>query len=210
MRSTRDQPVVTWSIIGLCAIIFVLQLLPNSPVTNALFYYAPYTSTEPWRMITALFVHSPTFIPHILLNMYSLWVIGPILERMLGRIRFLALYLLSGLGGSVGVLLLAPGTPVVGASGAIFGLLGAFFVIQRKLGGNTLQVLIVIGLNLVAGFVVPGVAWQAHVGGLVVGAAVALVYLRTRRADQRTVQIILTTGIFVALVLITLAGLYLL
>jgi membrane associated rhomboid family serine protease len=209
MRSTKDQPVVTWSIIALCLVIFVLQLLPNSPVTNALLYYAPYTYAEPWRMITALFVHSPTSFLHILFNMYSLFVIGPILERMLGRIRFLALYLLSGLGGSVAVLLIAPGTPVVGASGAIFGLLGAFFVIQRKLGGNTVQVLIVIGLNLVIGFIVPGVAWQAHVGGLVVGAAVALVYLRTRRVDQRTVQIVLTTGIFVALVVITLARLYL-
>jgi membrane associated rhomboid family serine protease len=210
VRSTKDQPVVTWSIIGLCAVIFVLQLLPNSPVTDALLYYAPYTYAQPWRMITALFVHSPTSFLHILFNMYSLFVIGPILERMLGRIRFLALYLLSGLGGSVAVLLIAPGAPVVGASGAIFGLLGAFFVIQRKLGGNTLQVLIVIGLNLVIGFIVPGVAWQAHLGGLIVGAAVALVYLRTRRADQRTLQIIWTTGIFVALVLITLAGVHLL
>ncbi|CAN5171545.1 hypothetical protein BH11ACT4_BH11ACT4_09510 [soil metagenome] len=210
LRSTRDQPVVTWSIIALCAIVYALQLLPNSPVTAALLYYAPYTYAEPWRMITALFVHSPSSFLHILFNMFSLFIFGPIMERMLGRIRFLALYLLSGFGGSVAVLLLAPGTPVVGASGAIFGLLGAFFVIQRKLGGNATQLLIVIGLNLVVGFL-PGtnIAWQAHVGGLIVGAAVAFVYLRTRRVDQRVVQVISVTGIFVVLVAVTLARLFL-
>jgi membrane associated rhomboid family serine protease len=210
LRSTKDQPIVTWSIIALCAIVYVLQILPNSPVTAALLYYAPYTYTEPWRMITALFVHSPTSFLHILFNMFSLFIFGPIMERMLGRARFLALYLLSGFGGSVAVLLIAPGTPVVGASGAIFGLLGAFFVIQRKLGGNATQLLIVIGLNLVVGFL-PGtnIAWQAHVGGLIVGAAVAFVYLRTRRVDQRVVQVIAVTGIFVVLVALTLARLYL-
>jgi membrane associated rhomboid family serine protease len=162
-------------------------------------------------MVTALFVHSPSSFLHILFNMFSLFLFGPIMERMLGRIRFLVLYLLSGLGGSVAVLLLAPGTPVVGASGAIFGLLGAFFVVQRRLGGNTTQLLIVIGLNLVVGFL-PGtnIAWQAHVGGFIVGAAVAFVYLRTRRIAQRTVQIVAVTGVFVVLVLLTLLRLYVL
>lgn len=204
-----DRPLVTWSIIALCVVVYVLQLLPGSQVTNALLYYPPYTYTEPWRMVTALFVHSPSSLLHILFNMFSLFIFGPIMERMLGRIRFLALYLLSGLGGSVAVLLLAPSTPVVGASGAIFGLLGAFFVIQRKLGGNTVQLLIVIGLNLVVGFL-PGanIAWQAHVGGLVVGAAVALIYLRTPRIAQRTVQVIAVTAVFVALVVLTLLRLY--
>ena len=210
LRTTKDQPVVTWSIIALCVIIYGLQLLPNSPVTSALLYYAPYTYTEPWRMITALFVHSPTSFLHILFNMFSLFIFGPIMEQMLGRVRFLALYLLSGFGGSVAVLLIAPGTPVVGASGAIFGLLGAYFVIQRKLGGNATQLLIVIGLNLVIGFL-PGtnIAWQAHVGGVIVGAGAALVYLRTRRLDQRLAQVIALTGIFVVLVALTLARLYL-
>jgi membrane associated rhomboid family serine protease len=209
LRSTRDQPVVTWSIIGLCVVVYVLQLLPNSPVTGLLLYYPPFTYTEPWRMITALFVHSQTSLLHILFNMYSLFIFGPIIERMLGRGRYLALYLLSGLGGSVAVLLIAPTTPVVGASGAIFGLLGAFFVIQRRLGGNNIQILIVIGLNLVIGFL-PGtnIAWQAHVGGLITGAAVAFVYLKTRRADQRTIQIAGVTGVFVALVALTLLRLY--
>ena len=210
-RSTTDRPIVTWSIMALCVIVFVLQMIPGSQVTNLLLYVPALTATEPWRMITSAFVHSPGQLAHIVFNMLSLFLFGPLMERMLGRVRFLALYLLSGFGGSVAVLLIAPGTPVLGASGAIFGLLGGFFVIQRRLGGNTTQLLVVIGINLAIGFL-PGanIAWQAHLGGLIVGAAVAFVYLRTRRAAQRTVQIAAVTGVFVALVLLTLLGVALL
>lgn len=206
LRSSSDKPVITYAIIALCLIVFILQMLPNSPVTNALLYYPPFTAVEPWRMLTALFVHSPGSLLHILFNMYSLFIFGPILERMLGRARFIALYLISGFGGSVAVLLIAPGTPVVGASGAIFGLLGAFFVIQRKLGGNSVQLLVVIGINLVIGFI-PGtnIAWQAHVGGLITGVAIAVIYLRTRRGDQRNLQLLAVTVVVVALVVITVA-----
>ena len=101
-----------------------------------------------------------------------------------GSARFLALYLLSGLGGSVAVMLLSRRRlRCVGASGAIFGLLGAFFVIQRRLGRlERRQLLVLIGMNLVIGFILPGISWQAHVGGLIVGAAVAFIYMRTRAA----------------------------
>jgi membrane associated rhomboid family serine protease len=210
LRRTRDAPVVTFSIIGVTALVYVLQLLPGSPVTSALAFYGPFTTSEPWRLLTALFVHSQGSLLHILFNMFSLFIFGPLLEGMVGRVRFLALYLISGLGGSVAVLLLAPFTPVVGASGAIFGLLGAYFVIQRKLGGNNVQLLIVIGLNLVIGFL-PGtnIAWQAHLGGLVVGSAVALVYLRTRRRDQRGLQIAFVGGIVAVMLALMVVGLQL-
>ena len=187
--------------------VYVLQLLPGSTVTQDLLYYPPYTPTEPWRMVTALFVHSPSSFLHILLNMVSLYLFGPIVERLLGRVRYLALYLISGFGGSVAVLLIAPGTPVVGASGAIFGLLGAFFVIARRLGGNSSQILIVIVINLGIGFL-PGtnIAWQAHLGGLITGAAIALVFLLTRRTSQRRIQIVGVGGIFAALLGLTFLG----
>ena len=161
----------------------------------------PWEANEPWRMITYAFVHSPGSLLHIGLNMLSLFLFGPLLERGVGKGRFIALYLVSALGGAVAVLLLVPGTSVLGASGAIFGLLGAFFVIQRKLGGNTVQLMVVIGINLVIGFL-PGtnISWQAHVGGLLAGAAVAFVYLRTRRRDQRTTQIVLVALIVAVLV----------
>jgi membrane associated rhomboid family serine protease len=195
-RGTRtDSPVVTYGITGGPS---------NGAVTRDFIYFPPFTQFEPWRMITTLFLHGS--ILHIALNMYTLLIFGQILERALGRWRYLALYLLSGLGGSVGVLLIAPGIAVLGASGAIFGLLGAFFVIQRRLGGNSVQLMVVIGLNLVAGFIIPGIAWQAHVGGLLVGGLVALVLVKTRQPRQRNRQILLLTGVFLGLVLITVAG----
>lgn len=210
MRSTSNNPVVTWSIIALCAVVYVLQLVTNGVVTNALFYAPVLTETQPWRMITALFLHSPVSFLHILFNMYALFIFGPILERGLGRWRFIALYLLSGLGGSIAVLYLAPESGVLGASGAIFGLFSAFFVIQRRMGGNTLQMLIVIGLNLAIGFIIPNISWQAHVGGLVVGALVALVFLRTRALAKRNEQRLLLGAVLGGLIVLTILGVMLL
>ncbi len=206
LRNPSGRPVVSYALIAVCVVVYLLEILPGSQVAQDLFYLPVLTATEPWRMVTSLFVHSPSSFLHILFNMYSLFVIGPLIEHLVGRGRFLALYLLSGFGGSVAVLLFAPTSGVLGASGAIFGLLGAFFVIQRHLGGNNLQLVIVIGLNLVLGFLIPNIAWQAHVGGLVVGGLVALVYLKTRASRQRTSQLLLTTGIAVGLILLTVAG----
>jgi len=205
LRGSGDRPVVTWSIVVLCVLVYILQIIPGSEVTSALLYYPPLTALEPWRMITSIFVHSPGSVLHIVFNMFSLVIFGPILEQALGRVRFLALFLMSGLGGSVAVLLLAPQTPVLGASGAIFGLLGAFFVIQRRLGGTNVQLLLVIVLNLAVGFL-PGtnIAWQAHVGGLIVGALVGLIFLysprgNTNRMSNATVQAALVGGLFILL-----------
>jgi membrane associated rhomboid family serine protease len=149
-----------------------------------------------------MFVHGSFF--HILFNMWSVYVFGAMLERQLGRVRFLALYFVSGIGGSVAVSLIAPGVAAIGASGAIFGLLGAFFVIERKLGGRGVQILVLVALNLAIGFFVPGIAWQAHVGGVIVGALVGLVYMQTRHRSQNWVQIVAVSGLAVALVAIAL------
>jgi membrane associated rhomboid family serine protease len=129
-----------------------------------------------------------------------------VLERLIGHVRFLVLYLVSGFAGSVAVLLLAPDIAVLGASGAIYGLIGAYFVITRHLGGRPTQILVVIALNLALGFFIPNVAWQAHVGGLVAGVAVALVYVSTRRRAQRRVQILGVAGVVLALVVLTVIG----
>ena len=136
---------------------------------------------QPWRLLTGLLVHGGFW--HVGLNMLAVWMIGRSLEPLLGHARFLALYLISGLGGSVAVALLSFGTPVVGASGAVFGLLGALLVIGRHIGANITGILIILGINLVIGFIPGmGVSWQAHVGGLVVGALIGLIYARTRVA----------------------------
>ncbi len=203
-----NAPVVTYSIIALCLLVFVAQNIPGTVSTMVDIFgaYRPrFTGQLPWTMITSMFLHGS--IPHIALNMFSLYIFGSILERSIGRWRFLALYLISGFGGSVAVLLLAPQSAVVGASGAIFGLLGAFFVIQRKLGGNNAQLIVLIVLNLVIGFV-PGlnISWQAHVGGLIAGAAVAFVMLRTRHPNQRISQLVGISGIVAALVVTTVVA----
>ena len=207
-RPDSGQPVVTWTIIAICLVVFGLQNIPGGigQLVNLYGTYQPrFTEQIPWTMITSAFLHGS--ILHILFNMYSLFIIGPVLERMLGRGRFIALYLLSAFGGSVAVLFLAPGGGVLGASGAIFGLFAAFFIIQRKLGSTNVQLLVIIGLNLVIGFVLPNVSWQAHLGGLIVGAAVAFVYLRTRRPAQKNTQILLTSLVGVALIVLTILGL---
>ena len=137
-------PVVTYSLIVACVIMWGLQYFVGDSFTYK-FLYTPYaTILEPWRMITAGFIHSdslfsdPSSVLHILLNMYSLWIFGQVLEPMLGRARFLALYLISIFGGSVAVLWFGNVMGgVVGASGGIFGLMGAYFVVLRSLGVNS-------------------------------------------------------------------------
>ncbi|MCB1298021.1 MAG: rhomboid family intramembrane serine protease [Microthrixaceae bacterium] len=192
------RPMVTYWLIGITVAVFILQLIPALNVTNWLLFAGPYVDPtslinapfQPWRLLTAAFVHSVGSFWHILLNMLALWMLGRTLEPMLGRVRFLALYLISALGGSVAVALIAPFQPVVGASGAVFGLLGALLVIGRHLGANLTGIVIVLGINLLIGFI-PGfqIAWQAHLGGLAIGALIGFIYARTRRLDQRGAQI---------------------
>ncbi|MCY7324942.1 MAG: rhomboid family intramembrane serine protease [Microbacteriaceae bacterium] len=200
------SPAVTYSIIGVTTLVFLLQLVSGGLVTRYLTYFPALTAREPWTLITSLFVHSTGSFLHILFNMFSLFIFGRILEPMIGRGRFLVLYLLSGLGGSVAVLLLNPSGGVLGASGAIFGLLGAFFVIQRGLGGNSGQLVVLIVINLTIGFFVPNISWQAHVGGLVVGTLVAFVYMRTRLGRQKNRQLLLVTSIAAGLIALSYVG----
>lgn len=203
MRSAagRGAPVVTYSIIGVTLVVYLLQFLTGSLLTN-LFAFTPQAfvlSIEPWRALTSLLLHGS--ILHVLLNMYTLWLFGQLLESMLGRWRFLALYLIAGLAGSIGVVVFAdPFTWVLGASGAIFGLMGAFVVIQRRLGGNLTQLYVLLAINLAIGFL-PGanISWQAHLGGLIGGALVGLIYLETRDRSRRGLQIGLLAGLVVAL-----------
>ncbi len=185
-RLTSGRPTVAYALIALCVLLFGGQyLIPG--LTDRLLYAGLYTGSEPWRMITSMFLHSTGFIMHIAFNMYALYILGRVLEPALGHVRFAVLYLVAGFGGSVGVLLLAaPNVAVVGASGAVFGLFGAFMVVTKAHGGNLVPVLVIIGINLVIGFL-PGanIAWQAHVGGLVIGGAVAAVLVFSPRGRNR-------------------------
>ncbi|MFJ4223507.1 rhomboid family intramembrane serine protease [Microbacterium sp. NPDC089695] len=203
------KPVVTYTLLLVTSIIGLLQMVPGlgGTITQQLLFAAAYlypdlfgAPFEPWRLLTAVFAHGG-FI-HLALNMLALWMLGQNLEPMLGRVRFLALYLISGLGGSVAVALIAPGTPTVGASGAIFGLMAALLIIGRHLGANVTGILVILGINFVFGFFIGGIAWQAHLGGAVVGALVAFILTRTRRRDQRTAQILLLIAVVAVLIVV--------
>lgn len=200
-------PVVTYTLLLITSIIGLLQIVPGmgGALTdllrfNALYLYPQYGifPFEPWRALTAVFAHGG-FI-HLALNMLALWMLGQSLEPILGRVRFLSLYLISGIGGSVAVALIAPGMSTVGASGAIFGLMAALLIIGRHIGANVTGILVILGINFVIGFFIGGIAWQAHLGGAVVGALVAFILTRTRRREQRTLQIILLVATAIVLV----------
>ena len=135
-----------------------------------------------YRLVSSMFLH--VGLLHLGFNMYVLYLLGPPLERLLGHARFLTLFLVAGLGGSVASYAFSPlGTLSVGASGAIFGLMAAWIVVARRMHQDATQVLVLLGLNVVLGFVLPSVDWRAHLGGAVTGAVLALV-LTTARGPQ--------------------------
>jgi membrane associated rhomboid family serine protease len=177
-------------IIAVSVLVWLLDQVSNGFFTNLFAFNSALLPTQPWRAVTVLFVHSGVF--HILFNMWALFVFGRMLEHMIGTWRFVALYFITGIVGSVAVAFLDPAGWVVGASGAVFGLFAAFFVLQRSLGQNAVQLLVIIGLNLVIGFL-PGtnISWQAHVGGLIGGFVTGFVFARTRNVRQRGLQVTL-------------------
>ncbi len=205
-RLKSDQPRVTISLIMINLVIWLLQVIPGSTLTSTLFYAPLLTVIEPWRMITAGFVHSPDSFWHILLNAYSIYIFGRVIEPMLGPVRFLVLYLVSIFGGSAMVLWLSePVVPVVGASGAFFGLMGAYLIMLRAIGDNSGLLVGLIAVNLAFGFLVPGISWQGHLGGLLAGMAVTAVYARTRYKSGLS-QKIQVLGVIGLIALATVAG----
>jgi membrane associated rhomboid family serine protease len=213
-RITGGRPVVTLTLIGLCVLSYVLQQVSDRWTIDLAF--VPFLGeTEPWRFLTSAFLHSPSSLFHILFNMVALWSVGPFLEASFGRWRFLALYLLSAIGGSVMFLLLATPyaaswfTVLVGASGAVFGLFGAVLVVLRRVGRSAGGIIGVLVINAVLGFVLPGVAWQAHLGGLVVGAALGAAFAYAPRERRTAVAVGSCVAVAVLLVgaaLVTYAG----
>lgn len=143
---------------------------------------------EVYRLLTSAFLHGN--VMHLLLNMYALFLFGPQLEAALGRGRFTALYVICALGGSAASYALsAPNQASLGASGAVFGLLGAYLVVSRRLNRSVAPVLVLLGINLVIGFVLPRIDWKAHLGGLVVGVLVAAAYAYAPRGRRTLVQV---------------------
>lgn len=182
-------PVVTYTLIAVNVVVFVLQSAGNG--VERRYALAPglvAADGQYERLLVAAFMHYG--IAHLLLNMWALYVVGQPLEQWLGRVRFAALYLLSALGGSVVVYLFAPlNSLTAGASGAVFGLFGAIFVVARRLNYDVRGIAVLIGLNLVITFTFPGISWEGHLGGLFTGAALALAYAYAPRQSRTFVQV---------------------
>jgi membrane associated rhomboid family serine protease len=185
---------------------------PLSPDRNAHIYRSfalvpvAVAHGEWWRLVSSTFLHYNLL--HIAFNMWALYVIGVPLEQMLGRLRFLVLYFLAGIGG--GILSFATGPhaeAAAGASGAIFGLFGAFFVVLRRRNLETGGIVGLIVINLVFSFTFAGIDWRGHVGGLVTGAAVAYVFAWAPAGELRDrLQAIGTVAIAIVLAASGLAG----
>jgi membrane associated rhomboid family serine protease len=191
-RVSGDPGYVTKALIAINVLAFLAQQV--SPRLESRFYllgaFPPPPSVpvigvaagEYYRLITAAFLHGSVL--HILLNMYALYLFGPPLEAALGRVRYASLYLISALGGTaVSYAFNQPTNASLGASGAVFGLLAAFLVVNRHLGRETSGVLVLLGINFVFGLVVGGIDWRAHLGGMIAGilCAAALVYAPPQR-----------------------------
>lgn len=202
-------PIVTRTIIAACVLVFLAGFaLPQ--VERAMLFTPGIGYLQPWRFLTTAFLHSGVL--HITFNMLALFWVGQAIEPVLGHWRFASLYALSAIGGSAAVLawgLIEPstlGVATVGASGAVFGLFGAVFVLQREAGLDTRSVLALLAVNLLYGFIASGVSWQAHLGGLITGLLVSWIYVRqgrprpglTARAQERR-ALWITCGLFLGM-----------
>ncbi len=197
-------PVITWAIIVACVAVWLVEMLlrvlaPSAFTALVSFgMVMPATMlTHPWTWLTSMFLHAPNLM-HIAFNMLALFSVGPVLERMMGHWRYLALYLISGLGGAAGLMVWARVSgewfvAVYGASGALFGLFAALLVVFRRIGADIRSMLVWMGINFLLPFVVGGIAWQSHVGGFVTGGVLTWLLvagvpaLRLRSFTQRMV-----------------------
>lgn len=202
-------PLLTYGLIAVNVVMFVLQMASGNLESQFTLWPPGIALHDQWyRLVTSMFLHYGAM--HLLFNMWALYVVGPPLEAWLGRLRFGVLYALSGLGGSVLVYLLSPlDSATAGASGAIFGLFGAIFVVARQLNLDVRWIGAVVVLNLVFTFAGPAlgagaISWQGHIGGLVTGALVAAAFVYAPREHRIAIQ----AGVSVAFALLFAAAVW--
>lgn len=192
------RPVVTYALIGLNALVFLLTqggglTLGFSGRTSTLFDQLAFVGRDAvvagpggsdvaltgvaggayYRLLTSCFLHFGVL--HLLLNTYALLLLGSGLEPLLGRWRLLAVYLLGGVGGSVATYWFATDDFSAGASGAVFGLFAAYFLVARRVGADTTGIMVTVGINLVLTFTISSISKTGHLGGLAIGALAAAV-----------------------------------
>jgi len=215
VRTLTGQPTLTYVLIGINVVVFLGTILSGAGAIRggggSLLFDAGAVNGpdvargEVWRIVTAGFLHGGFF--HLFLNMFGLYILGGILEPAIGRVRFALIYFVSLIAGSFGALLLSPDVNTVGASGAIFGLMGAAFVVMRSRGINPLEsgLGLILGLNLLITFLNPGrISIGGHLGGLVGGALAALLLFSLR--DRVRLPAAVPTALAVALGVLAFAG----
>jgi membrane associated rhomboid family serine protease len=211
-RVTTGAP-VTWTIIAINILLYVVLLAHSSlandwamlgGATNPNGQLVGVAAGQWYRMITSAFLPPTGYLGllDIAFNMYALFYVGPALERLLGSVRFAAVYLASGIGGALSYYFLAaPNVGALGASGAIFGLFGAWFVVSRRLRIDSRPIVMLIVLNLVISFVGASyIAWQDHIGGLVTGGLLTAAYAYAPRKNRTLLQVAATVVVLALLV----------
>jgi membrane associated rhomboid family serine protease len=219
---SKEGPKITYSLIGACIVVWLLQIVSSDALTNAWQFNPLLAVDEPWRYLTYAFLHSTqplsfSSIPsplHLAMNMWTLYMVGPMLERMLGHAKFAIVYFMSAIGGGLALTLWTATfggdsyfIATVGASGAVFGLFGAMLILYRKLGVNMRPILGVLAINLAFPLFVGGIAWQSHVGGVLVGILMGYIFMHIAPKfafKNRNMWIILSVVVFVALSVIIL------
>jgi membrane associated rhomboid family serine protease len=214
VRSTSEEPRLTYVLIGINVAVALGSILGGGDATGGVggstllqegaVSRATVADGEYWRLVTAGFLHSGFL--HLAFNMLALYILGTLLEPSVGRFRFGLIYFVSLLAGSFGALLLSPDGYTVGASGAVFGLMGAAVVVMRNAGINPMEsgLGLWIGLNLLITLTVPGISIGGHLGGLLGGALAALLLYDLR--ERVRVPGSLPTGLCVALGMASVAG----
>lgn len=208
---SRSGPIVTFSLITINIGVYLLELLTGGQLngTGSWIYEKGVLVTtavdssgqvvgvaegEWWRLITAAFLHYGML--HLGMNMLVLWIIGPPLEEYFGHRRYLLVYLVSGLAGSAGALIWSPNALTVGASGAIWGIMGAAVLLEARrinvFGGQAMGLVV---LNLVFTFLIPGISIGGHVGGLIGGGLCALAFSSLRRTPALATLSVAAVGV---------------
>jgi len=216
LPTRRTTALVTKVLIGLNVAVYLITCVqghgintPGGSLFDKWLLYGPYVARgDWWRLITAAFLHEG--ILHIGFNMMALWFVGGPVEEYLGRLRYVLLYLVSGLAGSAGALFQSPLSPTVGASGAIFGILGALLVIEWHETGRLMGTAMTwIVLNLAISFAVPGISWGGHVGGLIAGILCTLAYSRFGRGHSAYSRLgLVAVSVIVGVAVLSVAAAY--
>ncbi len=179
-----------------------LAVIGECQLTNGQTVPCGVADGEYYRLFTAMFMHYGVI--HLLMNMWALWILGRALESWFGSLRFLAIYLVCGLGGNVAAYLFQPWALSAGASTAVFGLFSVLFVALRRMRLSTASVVPIIVINLIFTFSVPGISWAGHVGGFLTGALVAIGMAYAPQRNRGPIQAATLFGALALLGLLTL------